>query len=75
MSEKASIDWFRFGVRFFCGALLGLLLGFGFWVRSGDSGPSGWLIVLGTASVIGTIAGFCGDDFWHSLRDWLPWVP
>jgi hypothetical protein len=28
VTKKPPIDWFRFGVRFFFGALLGLLVGF-----------------------------------------------
>jgi hypothetical protein len=30
---RRSFDWARFWVRFTCGALLGSLLGFGFWVQ------------------------------------------
>ena len=49
-SQTPEFDWFRFGVRFFFGALLGLLIGFGLWIRF-DVGSTGWLLVIGSVVI------------------------
>ena len=45
--NRPPFDWVRFGIRFACGSIPGVLLGFGFWVqmcRPVDSlGLGGWL--------------------------------
>lgn len=69
-----SHDGFRFGVRFFFGALLGLLVGFSLWARCMDAGPEGWWFLPGTAGILGLAAAYWGDDFWERLKDWLWWM-
>ncbi len=72
--KQPSFAGLRFGVRFFFGALLGLLLGFSLWARSMD-GLEGWFIMPSLAGVMGLAAACWGDDFWFRLKDWLFWWP
>jgi hypothetical protein len=68
-------DWFAFAVRFFFGALFGLLISCGYWVRLSDGSTSGvWLLPVG-AIVVGLVAAKWGDEFWHALRWLLWWLP
>lgn len=63
-------DWFKTGVHFICGAVLGALVGGLIVARLG--GRPGWLmllLVLVHSLVVGALAGTYLDDFWGSLRD------
>ncbi|MCB9536774.1 MAG: hypothetical protein H6704_11030 [Myxococcales bacterium] len=63
------------GVRFGCGAVVGLAAGFASTVSFVELGPLGvTLLCLGTALVFGLLAMRRGDRFWERLRDWLWWV-
>lgn len=59
-----------FAVRFFCGAVLGIGLGFGAWVHAApDAAP--WVvgaIIAGSSVLSGLLAASLGDRFW---TDWL----
>jgi hypothetical protein len=66
--------WFGFGVRFFFGALFGFFLAFCFWVQMDATVSSIWVFPL-CAIVIGLLAAKWGDDFWHTVKYWLWWVP
>ncbi len=66
--------WFAFGVRFSCGALLGLLLGLGVGLSLAPEVPRGWL-ALAAAMLTGLASAVWGDAFWYGLRDWLWWWP
>lgn len=59
-----------FAVRFVCGAVLGIGLGFGAWVHSlpDAAPPVVFAIVAGTSVVCGLLAAFLGDRFW---TEWL----
>jgi hypothetical protein len=74
MNRERPTDWFAFAVRFFFGALLGLLISCGCWVRLDTSGSSIWILPTG-AIVVGLVAARWGDDFWHALRYLLWWLP
>jgi hypothetical protein len=61
------------GVRFGCGAIVGLIMGF-FAAAKYVRDPSwlellGWMI--GTAVLSGFLARAGGDDFWRKLRWWV----
>jgi hypothetical protein len=63
------------GVRFGCGALVGLAAGFASTVSFVELGALGVaLLCLGTAVVFGWLAMRRGDRFWERLRGWLWWV-
>lgn len=61
------------GVRFGCGAILGLIVGF-FAAAKYVRDPS-WLALLawmgGAAVLFGLLARAGGNDFWRNLRWWV----
>jgi hypothetical protein len=79
--RKSSVSWLGFCVRFFCGAFLGSLLGFGAWVSlntdptyQGSEGwwvvvSNAWFIIPACAIVLGLASAWWGDDFWDGPRD------
>lgn len=77
MSSYKRFDWSGFFVHFVLGALVGAVLGFGFWVRSPEAASTsmtpGMFYIGGGALVGGLSAGLMGDRFWESLGDWFSW--
>lgn len=67
--EDRPFDWVRFLVHFFFGAIFGALVG----LYGGAGGSKAQiLLAMGLGAVIvGLVAGFFGDRFWHSFRDSL----
>jgi len=68
-------DRFEFWVRFFFGALLGILLGVLVWLRCFSEAELGWLAIPISILVAAFSAAHYGDDFWVSLRGfrWMRW--
>lgn len=77
MSYRKHFDWEGFSVQFVFGALVGLVLGFGFWLKSpqaaSTSATPGYFYIGGTALIFGIVAGFIGDRFWHASGSWFRW--
>jgi hypothetical protein len=71
MPQQPAHYWVAFSVRFFFGAILGLLFGFRVAAWNFDGGAGAWAWVSGSAVLFGAAAGYWGDAFWHNLRDWL----
>src|SRR5215467_7509750 len=63
----------RFVVQFFFGAVFGAFAGFCLGVMIAPEPVQIWLWVLGMAIALGLLAGFLGDRFWDSFREW--WNP
>jgi hypothetical protein len=61
-------DPFARNVRAACGALLGVLLGAGFWLRCGPLTATEAILAL-TVSVLVCVAGAVryGDSFWYAI--------
>lgn len=68
-------DRFEFWVRFFFGALLGLVFGGLLWLRYFWRLDFGWLVIPALGLVCAFSAARYGDNFWLSLRAlrWLRW--
>ena len=68
-------DPFTFAVRFTCGALLGVLLGLGFWGTTFPdvSVQTAIAIVAAAAVICGLLASYLGDEFWTDTIRWLQW--
>ena len=64
-----------FAIRFTCGALLGVLVGFGMWGTTFPmvSAPTAISIVAVTTVICGLLAAYLGDEFWTKTIRWLPW--
>ena len=73
MRRPLKDDWFTFTVRFVCGALLGLVVGFLIFTRVADLGHSGAWWIAGAAFTLGLAAAYWGDSFWESLGRWFFW--
>jgi hypothetical protein len=57
------------GVRFGCGTLFGLIIGFVWAIQSALDFAVSWILLpLALALVCGFLAAKYGDDFWHK---WL----
>lgn len=65
---KKDYDWFGFWVHFFFGALLGIFLGFTYWMRWGyeisESVSFVTLVVGGNMVFWGLVAGVLRDRLW-----------
>ena len=63
----------EFLVRFFCGGLIGVFIGFGWWHYFGvDGNPTqNWMIFGGAVALCGLLAARFGDDFWSSILPWM----
>ena len=62
------------GVRFGCGALLGLVVGVGGAIRfSSSSALLPVLSILATALIFGLLSARHGDRFWENLSRTLRW--
>ena len=60
------------GLRFGCGALLGLLVGGGSLLNVGVTSPGLLAAAAGVGALgAGLLARHFGDRFWSSLRQWL----
>ena len=68
MSDKRSFDWFEFGVRFFFGAIFGVIVGAVVLTESPHVGASSWEPAAAYCSIgaliCGVLAGVLGDEFW-----------
>ncbi len=62
-------------IRFGCGALIGLAIGFLITLRFILSIELGFAAVISVAlaGICGLLAVKHGDEFWYSLKDWLGW--
>ena len=69
--NRRQIDWLGFIVRFICGAILGLLIGLGWWAY-GDPNDHALPYFIAGALVIGLISAIKGDDFWENINHW--WI-
>ena len=67
--NRPQIDWLGLIVRFSCGAILGLVLGFSWWAHFNPDGR-GTAYILAGMVICGFLAAICGDDFWENLRSW-----
>jgi hypothetical protein len=74
MSEYGEPDASEKRVRFGCGFVFGGIIGFFFALReiAAFTGTF-WAFVAGIAVLFGFLAMRYGDEFWHSLPDWLRW--
>lgn len=67
-------DGFEKGVRFGCGALFGLAVGFFIVLRWSELDRLGCLAVMVVAALgCGAWARYLGNDFWHAIARWFPW--
>ena len=67
-------DNFEKGIRFGCGTLFGLVLGFlGFFQFAGDETTMTFGLIVAFALVLGLLAVKHGDRFWHSFKSWWFW--
>jgi hypothetical protein len=66
------LDPFTRNVRAFCGALLGVLLVAGFWLRWGPLNATEAIFAL-MVSVLVCVVGAVryGDSFWHGLLEFF----
>jgi uncharacterized membrane protein YccC len=59
-------------IRFGCGSLLGLILGFAIALNWFVHGWGVFLLLLASHALIcGWLATRYGDRFWHRIADWL----
>ncbi len=74
MKDSPGPDSFEKRLRFGCGFMFGGFIGFLFGLRE-IAAFTGifWAFVVGVALVFGFVAMRQGDEFWHSLPDWLRW--
>ena len=74
MKDSPEPDSSEKRLRFGCGFLFGGFIGFAFALReiAAFSGNF-WAFVAGVALLFGFLAMRKGDEFWHSLADWLRW--
>jgi hypothetical protein len=63
----------RFLVHFFFGFLFGVFAGFCLAIMITSDPLQVWMAVLGLSLFLGLLAGFLGDRFWESFREW--WNP
>jgi len=68
-------DRFEFWVRFFFGALFGIILSGLLWLRYFWQTDFAWLAIPTTGLACALAAACYGDNFWVSLRAlrWLRW--
>jgi Mg/Co/Ni transporter MgtE len=67
-TNARKIDWFEFGIRFACGALLGLLVSIRLVLYWYDENPAILVLVgVGVILLCGFAAARYGDKFWYSL--------
>ncbi len=62
--KKDGIDWYRFIIHFFCGAVLGAICGFGAGAYCYESDRALCYSGIVGATVTGLLAGIYGDRFW-----------
>jgi hypothetical protein len=68
-------DRFGFWVRFFFGALLGIILGACVWLRLLSGVDHAWIAVPIAALLCALAAARHGDNFWVALRGLWWWRP
>ena len=70
------IDWFKVILHCVCGAVLGALVGLGFWAYWSDehSMRIGVCWIGGGAIVAGLLAGVFLDRFWAALKEHGHWL-
>jgi hypothetical protein len=77
MGTGNKIDWFAFGLHFFCGAVLGILAGLFAWGKSdhavSDFWSAGVYYAVGGALALGLLAGLGGQSFWENVRTLFRW--
>jgi len=73
MSNKSKYDWMGFWVHFFCGAIMGGLIGAYIWARwvlanleSSEASQivAAILFICAGAVTVGLFAGYFRDKFW-----------
>jgi len=68
MDDTPKYDWFKFGIHFFCGAILGAFIGLRAWGKSGYAFSSSWMpgvcFICGGALIVGLIAGVISNSGW-----------
>ncbi len=62
-------------IRFGCGALLGMLVGFSVTLSFvGITWGAFWAVFLGSVFLCDWLAMKYGDRFWESIRNLPPWI-
>jgi uncharacterized membrane protein YccC len=77
MNDGPTNDPFERRLRFGCGALLGVVLGFSFIVHElPESTGRTWLAVIAVAALFfGLLSRRYGDSFWYWVSKWVHWRP
>ena len=77
MAEKhaRAQTWIGFTVRFGCGALIGVFVGFSwvFLLSPFDSVAGNWVVFGAAVLICAFLAVRYGDTFWTSILRWLDW--
>ena len=77
MSYHSGFDWSSFKAHFVFGAIVGAIIGVGWWLKSPDassaSARDGLPYIIGGALIVGLVAAFLGEFFWRRISDWFGW--
>jgi hypothetical protein len=80
MSHYPKRDWSKTWLHFFCGAIVGSIVGTALWLRSyrwlhswNDTWWGALLFIGGGALAIGFLAALFLDDFWETFLEWFRW--
>jgi uncharacterized membrane protein YfcA len=66
-TRKKKADWFKIGVYFVCGAVLGAPLGLSLLSEWCDSTLAAIMIILGSSFIVGLLSALLLDRFWNFI--------
>ena len=71
--HAAAQTWIGFSVRFGCGALIGVFVGFSWmwWLSPFEGAAANWAIFGVAVLLCAFLAVKYGDTFWTSILRWL----
>jgi hypothetical protein len=71
--QSAAQTWIGFAVRFACGAVIGVLVGFSWvlWLSPFESAAGNWTVFGAAVLICAFLAVRYGDTFWTGILRWL----
>jgi hypothetical protein len=66
-------EWIGFAVRFVCGAIIGVVVGFSwvFLLSPFESAAGDWVVFVAAVLICAFLAVRYGDAFWTRILEWL----
>jgi hypothetical protein len=71
--HAAARTWIGFAVRFVCGAVIGVFVGFSwvFLLSPFESAAGNWAVFAAAVLICAILAARYGDTFWTSILRWV----